>query len=57
MFPTEIYAAGAFLTGDASMAGSLTGTEAAGWFWLAWLVVAVVLSAAGTMSLYNFMLS
>jgi hypothetical protein len=57
MFPTEIYAAGAFLTGDATMAGSLTGTEVTASVWLIWLVVAVVLSAAGSMGLYNFMTS
>jgi hypothetical protein len=57
MFPTEIYAAGAFLTGDATMAGSLTGTEVTASVWLIWLVVAVVLSAVGSMGLYNFMQS
>ena len=55
MFPTEIYAAGAFLTGDATMAGSLTGTEVTATVWLIWLSIAVITAVAGAMQLYDFM--
>jgi hypothetical protein len=55
MFPTEIYAAGAFLTGDPAMIGSIGGTDVTVAIFVIFILVTMLSAVGGFMGLFNWL--